>query len=92
MVGVTLGIYTAARFGLADSLTDDVERSPAGRRSRSASSSTTRATPGSRPARTEASSSRAEEIESGVGSNLGDGAFERNLLDMILGMLTAPVR
>lgn len=26
MVGVTLGIYTAARMGLADSLTDDVER------------------------------------------------------------------
>ncbi|MBI2776824.1 MAG: hypothetical protein HYX57_06140 [Chloroflexi bacterium] len=26
MVGVTLGIYTAARFGLASGLTDDVER------------------------------------------------------------------
>ncbi len=26
MVGVTLGIYTAARFGLAAGLTDDVER------------------------------------------------------------------
>jgi AcrR family transcriptional regulator len=41
---------------------------------------------------TEAWSSRAEEIEAGVGSNLDDDAFERNLLDMILGMLTAPVR
>ncbi len=41
---------------------------------------------------TEAWSSRAEEIESGLGSNLDDDAFERNLLDMILGMLTAPVR
>jgi hypothetical protein len=41
---------------------------------------------------TETWSSRAEEIESGVGSNLDDDAFERNLLDMILGMLTAPLR
>jgi AcrR family transcriptional regulator len=41
---------------------------------------------------TEVWSSRAEEIETGVGSNLDDGAFERNLLDMILGMLAAPVR
>jgi AcrR family transcriptional regulator len=41
---------------------------------------------------TEAWSSRAEEIESGVPSNLGDDAFERNLVDMILGMLTARVR
>ncbi len=35
---------------------------------------------------------RAEEIESGVASNLDDETFERNLLAMILGMLTAPVR
>ena len=41
---------------------------------------------------TETWSSRAEEIESGVGSNLDDDAFERNLLDMILGLLTAPAR
>ncbi len=41
---------------------------------------------------TEAWSSRAEEIASGVESNLDDDAFERNLLDMILGMLAAPVR
>ena len=26
MIAVTLGIYTAARFGLASGLTDDVER------------------------------------------------------------------
>ena len=26
MVGVTVGIYMAARFGLADSLTDEVEQ------------------------------------------------------------------
>ncbi len=41
---------------------------------------------------TETWSSRAEEIESGVESNLDDDAFERNLLDMILGLLTARVR